>query len=160
MRQVLALVVVGLIGTSCRAAGAGPDTPAVSGGSIQASPADREWKGGHGGPPTPTQMVARSESEWQRLAALFGLRPPLPPIDFSRQMVVAVGLGQRPTGGHAVAILSVEERGGALYVRYREQRPRPGDFVTQVLTTPYHVRVLPRRDAPRAVFERVDDTER
>ncbi|MBI3015510.1 MAG: protease complex subunit PrcB family protein, partial [Candidatus Tectomicrobia bacterium] len=52
-------------------------------------------------------------------------------------------------------ILSVQEREGVLYVRYRERRPQPGEFVTQAFTTPYHVRVVPRRDAQAVVFEHV-----
>jgi hypothetical protein len=119
-----------------------------------------EWKALHGGPPTATMLVARSEVEWQRLAALFGLRPPLPRLDFSRQMVVAMGLGERPTGGFAVTIVGAEERRGVLYVRYEERRPRPEEMVTQALTTPYHVRVLPRSDAGQVVFERVEAGER
>jgi hypothetical protein len=160
MRRALAAVAVGLAVVSCRVAGAGPDAPAVSRSSAQAVPADREWRGQHGGPRTPTELVARSEAEWQRLAASFGLRPPLPPIDFSRHMVVAVGLGQRPTGGYAVTILGAAERAGVLHVRYQERRPGPGELVTQALTTPYHARVLPRSDAGPVVFEGVEASER
>jgi hypothetical protein len=115
-----------------------------------------EWKAQHGGPRTATMLVARSEAEWQRLAAPFGLRPPLPRIDFDRQMVVAVGLGERPTGGYTVTITGAEERGGILHVRYEERRPRPDELVTQALTAPYHIRVLPRSDAGQVVFERVE----
>jgi hypothetical protein len=119
-----------------------------------------EWKASQGGPLTPTMLVARSEPQWRHLATLFSLRPPLPPIDFARQMVVAVSLGQRPTGGYAVEIVGAEERDGVLHVLYLERGPRPDDFVTQVLTTPYHVRVLTRSEAPQVVFQRVDSVAR
>jgi hypothetical protein len=65
----------------------------------------------------------------------------------------------RRTGGFSVHILGVEERDGVLYVRYRERAPRPDQFVTQALTAPYHVRVLPRLGAPTVRFERVTQPE-
>jgi hypothetical protein len=68
-------------------------------------------------------------------------------------------VGQRPTGGYAVTIQGAAERAGVLYVRYQERRPRPGELVTQVLTTPYHVRVMPRSEAPQVVFEQVEAAE-
>jgi hypothetical protein len=156
MRKALAAVTIGVVVVSCRATGGGPGTAAVRWGESRTATAGLEWKGSHGGPRVPTQLVARNDAEWQGLATLFGLRPPVPPIDFARQMVVAVGLGERSTGGYAVTILAAEERAGVLYVRYQEHQPRAGDLVIQVITTPYHVRALPRSDAPQVVFERVE----
>jgi hypothetical protein len=68
-------------------------------------------------------------------------------------------MGMRLTGGYAVEILGAEEHDGILTIRYRERSPRPNEFVTQAVTAPFHVRLLPRSDAQRVRFERVAGTD-
>ena len=121
-------------------------------------PTPAEWRGLYDGPGVFTERLARTPREWAQIQALFGVRD-APAIDFTTHMVAAVGIGMRRTGGFSVHILGAEERDGVLYVRYRERAPRPDQFVTQALTAPYHVRVLPRLDAPTVRFERVSQPE-
>jgi len=117
-----------------------------------------EWRGLYGGPGTPTQLLARTPEEWARICAVFGLAE-TPSPDFRTQMAAAVGMGMRLTGGYAVEILGAEEHDGILTIRYRERSPRPNEFVTQAVTAPFHVRLLPRSDAQRVRFERVAGTD-
>jgi hypothetical protein len=64
-------------------------------------------------------------------------------VDFSKEMVVGVFLGSRPTAGYTLEIVSATQDGGKLTVRYREASP-PRDAITaQVLTSPYHIVALP-----------------
>ena len=119
-----------------------------------------QWRGAYGGPERETTLLARNPAEWLRMQSLFNLSGPLPTIDFATHMVAAVGLGSRSTGGYSATILGVEERGGILYVRYRERTPQPGEFVTQAFTAPYHVKVFPRSDPAKVLFEKVKGPER
>ena len=119
-----------------------------------------QWKGTHGGPAQPTMLLARNREQWLQLQQVFNLRGPLPNVNFSTHMVLAIGLGTRPTGGHEVTILGAEERKGILYIRYRERRPSPGEFVTQALTSPYHIKVLPRSEVQKVFFENVQEPSR
>ncbi|MFP4643391.1 MAG: protease complex subunit PrcB family protein [Spirochaetales bacterium] len=65
-------------------------------------------------------------------------------VDFDREMVIAVFMGQQNSGGYAVEVdeILLEERGVTVY--YRERSPGAGDATTQALTSPYHLVRLPR----------------
>jgi PrcB C-terminal len=99
----------------------------------------------------PTQLVIRTHDDW---AALWGRHmqiqpaPQAPPVDFSRDMVVALFMGERPTGGHRIEITRVERADSGLSVRYRSQAPDPGTMVSQALTQPFHLVTLPRDESP------------
>lgn len=60
-------------------------------------------------------------------------------------VAVVVRLGTRPTGGYAVALVHASGDGHTLRLRLREDRPSPSRFVTQALSAPVAVFVLPWR---------------
>jgi len=89
-----------------------------------------------------TQTVLRNEGEfssfWTDLHADRSTTPELPAIDFENQVVVAVVLGERPTGGYEVEIDQVmANEDGAMRVEYTETVPGETCGVTQALTSPY-----------------------
>jgi len=92
--------------------------------------------------------VIRDEASWARLWAEIhtGLTPapPLPAVDFTRQMLIAVALGTRPSGGFAVKVRSIATRGDRLEVSVAESCPGAGAMVTMSLTSPVEVVRLPR----------------
>lgn len=102
------------------------------------------------------QVVVRDAAGWRKLWQQHAPDRPLPPVDFTKESVVAVFMGSRPTAGYSVAILSTTEGGGALVVRYRETRPAPGVITAQVLTFPYHIVAIPKSTAPNVKFEKVE----
>ena len=102
----------------------------------------------------PTQVVIRDGTEWRKLWQRHAPDRPLPAVDFSKESVVAVFMGSRPTAGYGIAILSTTEGGGALIVRYRETRPVPGRALAQVLTFPYHIVAIAKSTAPNVKFEK------
>jgi hypothetical protein len=65
-------------------------------------------------------------------------------IDWTKQMVVVVSGGTRPTGGYSVEVLGAAAKGKKLVVSWKLNSPKPGDFVTQVVTHPVQTVVLPR----------------
>lgn len=98
--------------------------------------------------------VARTAGEWTALWKKHDYDKPAPPVDWSKEMVVAVFMGSRPSAGYAVEIVAAEERGGELVVKYRATRPAPGTVSAQILTAPYHIAAVPKH--PGAVkFEPV-----
>jgi hypothetical protein len=92
------------------------------------------------------QVVVRSSAEWETLWKEHGVTQPLPVVNFSKEIVAAVFLGSRPTGGFNVEILSTRLEGDALIVEYGERRPGRGDIVSQVLTSPFHIVRLPAHE--------------
>jgi hypothetical protein len=139
MRRVASLVLLLATCTACAAVAA-----TVSFSTLA--------KGLASGVDEPAQVVVRSQTEW---AALWSRHmrtqtapPQPPPVDFSRDMVVALFMGTRPTGGYAIAITQVERTAAGLSIRYRTARPDPSAMQTQALTQPFHLIALPRVDDP------------
>ena len=102
------------------------------------------------------QASARSTEEWTALWRLHGGERTRPNVDFSREVVVAVFMGTRPTAGFAVDIVGVRQEGQALVVSYRETRPAPDALTAQVLTSPFHIVAVPRGATTDVRFERVN----
>ena len=101
----------------------------------------------------PTRVVVRTSREWlvvwARHVQPVGAVVP-PPVDFSREMVVGVFMGQRATGGYQIEITRVERVDRAetvLRVHYQVREPEPGAVLTQALTQPFHLVRLARDDA-------------
>ena len=90
------------------------------------------------------QAVVRSAAEWSTLWSQHAGERARPEVDFSKEMVVAVFLGTRPTAGFSVEIVGAREEGATLIVSYREARPQPGSVTAQVLTSPYHLVAVPK----------------
>jgi hypothetical protein len=111
----------------------------------------------------PLRTVLRSEAEWKKLSAkAFAVKPapapaggegtapksPVAGVDWSREMVVAIFLGIKPTSGYRVAITDARPVEGKLVVSYSERAPAKGDITLQVLTAPYALAVVPKSTLP------------
>ena len=101
------------------------------------------------------QVTAHTAEEWSALWRQHAPNRPMPTVDFSREMVVGIFAGSRSTAGYAIEIVSAEVREGALVVRYRETAPGRAAVTAQVITTPYHLVAVPKRDGP-VRFEKID----
>ena len=78
----------------------------------------------------------------------------MPKVDFSKEIVVGVFMGSRPTAGFAIEIVGTREEQGALVVQYKEARPARGLVTAQIITSAYHIAALPKR-AGEVKFEPV-----
>ena len=91
--------------------------------------------------------AAAWQAFWQEAVRNLTPAPPTPAVDFAMEMVVAVALGQRPTGGYDISIDGAYQAEGQLFVVVRQASPPPGAGVTQALTDPVAAVALPRTDA-------------
>jgi hypothetical protein len=101
------------------------------------------------------QVLVRTDAEWTQLYRQHNFDKPAPKIDFSKEMIVAVFMGSRPTAGFSTAIVSATAANGALNVRYSESRPPAGGVTAQVLTFPYHIAAIPKADVKDVRFEKI-----
>jgi hypothetical protein len=101
------------------------------------------------------QILVRTDAEWTQLYRQHKFDKPAPKIDFSKEMIVAVFMGSRPTAGFSTAIVSATAANGALNVRYSESRPPAGTITAQVLTFPYHIAAIPKADVKDVRFEKI-----
>jgi protease stability complex PrcB-like protein len=100
-------------------------------------------KGLRSGIREPSQIAICSQSEWQKLwrqhTSTSTVPAPLPVVDFDKEIVVAVFLGEKPSGGYGVEISSAEVVGSSLTVFVKETSPKPGAIVTQAINQPFHI---------------------
>lgn len=69
--------------------------------------------------------------------------PDVPEVNFSRETVVALFMGSRPTGGYSLEVESVTIEGGEVYVDVNRIEPGPDEITTQALTSPWTmIRIL------------------
>jgi hypothetical protein len=131
-------------------------------GSVRHSLA--EWSGIYDGPLEARMMVARNPEELQKMLWFFGepVKKLIPEegFDFTNSLLAGISLGQKSTGGYSVRIEGSREKDGVLFIRYREGRPGSGSIVTQALTAPYHLKVLPAGSAKSVRFENIDQPDK
>ena len=100
----------------------------------------------------PLELVIHTPAEWQNLwkrhVSIQSPPSPVPPIAFDTEMVVAVFLGQKNTGGYEVNISKAERRGPAVTIFYNVGIPKPGGVSIQAITQPFHIVRMPRSDGP------------
>jgi VWFA-related protein len=90
------------------------------------------------------QVVVRSETEWQALWKQHAPGRAAPAVDFVKNMVLAVFLGTRTSGGFEAQITGARLDGGTLVVNWTERRPGRDQMAAQVMTSPAHIVSVPR----------------
>ena len=90
------------------------------------------------------QVAVRSAGEWSTLWTQHGGGRAKPSVDFSKDIVLAVFMGSRSSGGFTTEITGVRQDGATLVVSYRETRPAPDSVAAQILTSPYHIVAVPK----------------
>ncbi len=91
------------------------------------------------------RLVIKDANAWAQFWSELGVGD-RPAVDFTRNVVVAAAAGQRPTGGHEIAIDRVTQIDGDLTVEVVERTPGPNCMTTASLTQPVDVVVVPASD--------------
>lgn len=82
---------------------------------------------------------------WREHTANLSIPPPLPGVNFARDMAIGVFLGSRPNACYSVAIQNVTRLRDPdrLEVVFREFAPPPGALCATVITNPAALAVTP-----------------
>jgi len=120
----------------------------VVAGAQGATPVTSVAQGPNSGIDDTREVVVRSQAEWDALWKSHAGVQPAPSVDFSRELVAAVFLGTRHTGGFRVDITGHRREESTLIIEYVERVPAADGIVTQALTSPFHIVKLPRFDGP------------
>jgi len=67
-----------------------------------------------------------------------------PNIDFTKQYLVAIFAGAKPTSGYTIKITSIVENNCEIVVNYYEKSPAPGENVNQAPTYPSDFVLIPK----------------
>ncbi|MGE5576472.1 MAG: protease complex subunit PrcB family protein [Syntrophothermus sp.] len=81
-------------------------------------------------------VVAVDQAEYDSLWQSLWNAWEQPAVDFQKSFVVGVFYGERPTGGCGMRVKKVAQSGGEVTVTVERISPRPGAFVTMVITYP------------------------
>jgi protease stability complex PrcB-like protein len=88
------------------------------------------------------RLIIRDANAWAAFWSELGMGQ-RPAVDFTKDMVVAVAAGQRPSGGYEIQVHQVTQQGGELTVEVLETAPGPNCMTSASLTQPVDVVVLP-----------------
>ena len=105
-------------------------------------------KGLQSGIDSPKQVTIRSREELTALWRENAQNAAVPAVDFSKEMVVGVFMGSRPTAGFAIEIVGYRlaaPGGKDVIVEYRESAPGRGAITAQVILAPFHLVVIPKQ---------------
>jgi hypothetical protein len=95
----------------------------------------------------PERLVIGDDSSYARFWSTLAVGGERPPVDFTRDVVVAVGGGQRSTGGYSIAVDRVARSGAGVSVDVVQTTPGAGCIMSQALTQPVDVVVVAAADA-------------
>ena len=101
-------------------------------------------KGDLSGQQTAKQVTVRTPAEWNALWKDHSPTEKMPAIDFTKNMVVGIFLGSKPSDGYDVEIVGVRTQEKDLVVEYVQKQPGRGTLAAQILTEPYHLVAVPQ----------------
>jgi hypothetical protein len=106
---------------------------------------------------TPQRLVIRDPASWATVwPQIVGPhRPilPVPPVDFTRDVVVIAAMGTRPTGSYSIDVEDVRLYPDEASISVREQSPGARCIVTDVVTAPIAVVLVPSFAGPATFVE-------
>ncbi len=121
-----------------------------------------QWIGSQCGIALPTQAVFRTQASWEKFWTLailpYNLKmPPVPAVDFEKEMVVGVFMGSQSNPGYQVTIKQhrVEARGDQqqLTIKYRSESKMQSVFAPPFTIQPFHLKKIPVFMGPMAFQE-------
>lgn len=121
---------------------------AAKGHSFAVAPAGfPQWHGQYEGDAEfSTQMIKTQvgwADFWERLR-----RPAPQALNETREMAVHIAVGEHRTGGFVPKVISATEQDGELVIVYTDGAPSPESFVTQVITHPWVIAMVPKSALP------------
>ena len=98
-----------------------------------------------------------SEAQWKALFPA-GQQVFAHPPDWTRQLVVVLTVGTRPTTGYSIELIGKQfrQQGDKLLLDFREHLPGAGQFLQQVMTQPCVLILTERGKWRQVIFENAD----
>src|SRR5688572_2081155 len=90
-------------------------------------------KGDVSGQQMTKQVTVRTAAEWNALWKDHAPSEKMPNVDFTKDMVVGIFLGSKPSAGHSVEIVGVRTDEKELVIEYVHKQPGRGTMAAQIL---------------------------
>ncbi len=91
--------------------------------------------------------VIDNQEDWDNLWTLAS-EDELPAVNFEEEMVLAVFMGMRSTGGYSIEMVEIIEKDEVIEVMIEETVPGEDDMVAMVITYPEHIVKIEKTDKP------------
>ena len=105
-------------------------------------------KGGFSGITESSRQVMTNQTAWLKFWGRHSVRnvppPNAPEIDFEKETILAVTMGQKNSGGYVIEIIRVEKGEDHVTVTVAQRSPPPGSFGLAALTAPFHIVAIPK----------------
>ena len=96
------------------------------------------------------RLVIRSQAEltaaWDAMFRTLSPPPEIPIVDFSQEMLIIALAGAKPSGGYCISVDSAVGSRRRMTVTVRSGGPSAGNPILPVVTHPFDVVRVPRRD--------------
>ena len=113
-------------------------------------PVTRVVQGYFSGGTASQRLVIRSQTEltaaWDAIFSIFSQPPEIPIIDFSQEMLIIARAGAKPSGGYCITVDSAVGSRQRMTATVRSGGPSAGNAILPVVTHPFDVVRVPRRD--------------
>jgi hypothetical protein len=148
--------IVGSLVVLCSVTVAGCDSPSSPAETL---PLTRVTQGYFGAPNPSQRLVVRSQQDfaaaWAAIFTTSSPQPPAPSVDFTQEMVIIALSGSKPSGGYCIAVEHAAGDRRSATVTVRSVGPTAGNPILPVITNPYDIVRVPRRD--RVSFTEVSE---
>ena len=121
--------------------------------------------GDNGGFKTNTNLVISTQEEflkiWDQAFAYYMNKETAPSIDFEKNVVLLVALGQKTSGGHTIKVSSVVETKDSTIVNILKTSPGKSCMTAEVITYPYQIVQIekPIKNIQFSAIEKVIDCD-
>ncbi len=97
--------------------------------------------------PEPAMFVAGNHTETTPFAKwLYENDPVLQQVDFDRSLVLAISAGRKGSSGYGITVRAITASTSTVNVLIHLDEPDPGQFVSDVISYPYHIVELDKDD--------------
>lgn len=102
-------------------------------------------------------QVVKSDAGLQTIYERVPTKEATPQINWSKNQVVLLAMGQRNTGGFNISVDKVVYGNSEILVYYKTTGPKAGEMVTQALTAPYVLFTIANKKDLPVVFKEVNN---
>lgn len=99
------------------------------------------------------RLVVKSDAGLQSIYDRIATKEATPQINWDRNQVVLLAMGQRNTGGFSISVDRVVYGNSEILVYYKTTGPEKGAMVTQALTAPYVLFTIENKKDLPVVFK-------
>jgi hypothetical protein len=106
------------------------------------------WNGNNGPSTVESQELVTDAETFQKYWQIPHPGEVPPEVDFTKNAVVILSAGEKPSAGYSIHLTRLEEKADQLVIHYKVDTPAPDAVVAAILTHPWVLQVIPKPFKP------------